>query len=154
MAAPASFPLPVFLAWSSRRKGASFTGTQRRSFFHSPAARHSVGRRQGAPVVKLPFSVALFETDALSVLASRHRNFVLFSPNTFVRVYVGSIACNDFSYPGEVGSPPPPVLYPYCSHILRGYTAKPAKDCAPAAPESNRATACANFRASLCDRPK
>lgn len=63
-------------------------------------------------------------------LAARYHQLDTYPAGTFGRAYADFIARNRFSYPGEVGGPPPPVMRHDCCHVLGGYGTTPAEECA------------------------
>ena len=63
-------------------------------------------------------------------LASRYHTLDTYPEGTFGRAYADFIARNDFSYPGETGGPPPPVMRHDCCHVLGGYGTTPPEECA------------------------
>lgn len=63
-------------------------------------------------------------------LAARYHQLDDFPEATFGRAYADFIARNRFSYPGEVGGPPPPVMRHDCCHVLGGYGTTPQEECA------------------------
>ena len=63
-------------------------------------------------------------------LAARYHQLDDYPEATFGRAYADFIARNRFSYPGEVGGPPPPVMRHDCCHILGGYGTTPSEECA------------------------
>ena len=65
-----------------------------------------------------------------AALAARYHALDTYPEGTFGRAYADFIARNDFSYPGEVGGPPPPVMRHDCCHVLGGYGTTPAEECA------------------------
>jgi hypothetical protein len=54
-------------------------------------------------------------------MAERHRALRRYPEGSFGRAYAAFIDRNGFSFPGEVGGPPPPVLLHDCCHVLGGY---------------------------------
>ena len=70
----------------------------------------------------------LGKTDA--ALAARYHELDTYPEGTFGRAYADFIARNGFSYPGETGGPPPPVMRHDCCHVLGGYGTTPAEECA------------------------
>jgi len=71
---------------------------------------------------------ALGREDA--ALAARYHELDHYPEGTFGRAYADFIARNGFSYPGEIGGPPPPVMRHDCCHVLGGYGTTPAEECA------------------------
>lgn len=71
---------------------------------------------------------ALGKQDA--ALAARYHELDTYPEDTFGRAYADFIARNEFSYPGEIGGPPPPVMRHDCCHVLGGYGTTPAEECA------------------------
>lgn len=65
-----------------------------------------------------------------AALAARYHQLDSFPEGTFGRAYADFIARNRFSYPGELGGPPPPVMRHDCCHVLGGYGTTPAEECA------------------------
>lgn len=65
-----------------------------------------------------------------AALAARYHELDSFPESTFGRAYADFIAQNHFSYPGELGGPPPPVMRHDCCHVLGGYGTTPAEECA------------------------
>jgi len=63
-------------------------------------------------------------------LAARYRTLDSFPVGTFGRAYATFIERNEFSYPGELGGPPPPVMRHDCCHVLGDYGTTPAEECA------------------------
>lgn len=54
-------------------------------------------------------------------MAERHRALRDYPDDSFGFAYAHFIDRNGFSFPGEVGGPPPPVLLHDCCHVLGGY---------------------------------
>jgi hypothetical protein len=65
-----------------------------------------------------------------AALAARYHQLDAFPPGSFGRAYADFIARNRFSYPGELGGPPPPVMRHDCCHVLGGYGTTPSEECA------------------------
>lgn len=63
-------------------------------------------------------------------LAARYHELDDYPEGTFGRAYADFISRNGFSYPGEIGGPPPPVMRHDCCHVLGGYGTTPAEECA------------------------
>ena len=63
-------------------------------------------------------------------LAERYHQLDSFPEGSFGRAYADFIALNGFSYPGERGGPPPPVMRHDCCHVLGGYGTTPEEECA------------------------
>lgn len=63
-------------------------------------------------------------------LAARYHQLDDYPEGTFGRAYADFISRNRFSYPGEVGGPPPPVMRHDCCHVLGGYGTTPSEECA------------------------
>ena len=63
-------------------------------------------------------------------LAERYHRLDSFPEGSFGRAYADFIALNGFSYPGERGGPPPPVMRHDCCHVLGGYGTTPEEECA------------------------
>lgn len=61
-------------------------------------------------------------------LAARYRELDAYPEGTFGRAYAEFIELNHFSYPGEVGGPPPPVMRHDCCHVLGGYGTTPSEE--------------------------
>ena len=62
--------------------------------------------------------------------AARYHQLDDYPEGTFGRAYADFIRRNGFSYPGEVGGPPPPVMRHDCCHVLGGYGTTPQEECA------------------------
>lgn len=71
---------------------------------------------------------ALGREDAAT--AARYHQLDGYPEGTFGRAYADFIRRNGFSYPGEVGGPPPPVMRHDCCHVLGGYGTTPQEECA------------------------
>ena len=65
-----------------------------------------------------------------ATLAAHYHTLDSLPEGTFGRAYADFIARNQFSFPGEVGGPPPPVMRHDCCHVLGGYGTTPAEECA------------------------
>jgi hypothetical protein len=63
-------------------------------------------------------------------LAARYHQLDDYPEGSFGRAYADFILRNHFSYPGEVGGPPPPVMRHDCCHVLGGYGTVPSEECA------------------------
>jgi hypothetical protein len=63
-------------------------------------------------------------------LAARYHTLDDYPEGSFGRAYADFILRNHFSYPGEVGGPPPPVMRHDCCHVLGGYGTVPSEECA------------------------
>jgi len=63
-------------------------------------------------------------------LAARYHALDAYPEGSFGRHYADFIARNHFSYPGEKGGPPPPVMRHDCCHVLGGYGTTPSEECA------------------------
>ncbi len=98
----------------------------RRSFVRQAAKGYvkSEGARGVLDIVK----GALGHEDA--ALAARYHELDCYPEGTFGRSYADFIARNGFSYPGELGGPPPPVMRHDCCHVLGGYGTTPSEECA------------------------
>lgn len=64
------------------------------------------------------------------VTAARYHQLDDYPEGTFGRAYADFIGRNGFSYPGEIGGPPPPVMRHDCCHVLGGYGTTPQEECA------------------------
>jgi|GEM_PF-653642 len=62
--------------------------------------------------------------------AARYHQLDDYPEGTFGRAYADFIRRNGFSYPGELGGPPPPVMRHDCCHVLGGYGTTPQEECA------------------------
>lgn len=62
--------------------------------------------------------------------AARYHTLDTYPEATFGRAYADFIAMNRFSYPGEEGGPPPPVMRHDCCHVLGGYGTTAGEECA------------------------
>lgn len=98
----------------------------RRSFVRQAARGYL--HNEGARGVLDTVSAALGIEDP--VTAARYHQLDTYPPGSFGRAYADFIARNGFSYPGEVGGPPPPVMRHDCCHVLGGYGTTPAEECA------------------------
>ena len=65
-----------------------------------------------------------------AALAARYHRLDDFPAGSFGRAYADFIHRNGFSFPGEVGGPPPPVMRHDCCHVLGGYGTTPSEECA------------------------
>lgn len=63
-------------------------------------------------------------------LAARYHQLDTYPEGTFGRTYADFIRLNHFSFPGELGGPPPPVMRHDCCHVLGGYGTTPSEECA------------------------
>lgn len=80
---------------------------------------------------------AVWFADALAVmgglyddtrLAKKYRALLDHPEDSFGRAYARFIVANEFSFPGERGSPPEPIVYHDLMHVLSGYGTKPADE--------------------------
>ena len=98
----------------------------RRSFVRQAAKGYV--RNEGARGVVDTVAAILGREDA--ALAARYHQLDDYPAGTFGRAYADFIRRNGFSYPGEVGGPPPPVMRHDCCHVLGGYGTTPSEECA------------------------
>lgn len=98
----------------------------RRSFIRWAAKGYVAN--EGVRGVLDTVAAALGKTDA--ALSARYHRLDDSPEGTFGRAYADFILRNRFSYPGEVGGPPPPVMRHDCCHVLGGYGTTPSEECA------------------------
>ncbi|MDG2305635.1 MAG: hypothetical protein P8R42_13520 [Candidatus Binatia bacterium] len=98
----------------------------RRSFI--PKAVNGYVKSEGMSGILDIVKGALGHEDA--ALAARYHQLDTYPEGTFGRAYATFIARNQFSYPGELGGPPPPVMRHDCCHVLGGYGTTPSEECA------------------------
>jgi hypothetical protein len=98
----------------------------RRGFVRQAAGAYL--REEGPRAILDIVRGALGKTDAR--LAARYHTLDTYPAETFGRAYADFIVRNGFSYPGEMGGPPPPVMRHDCCHVLGGYGTTPAEECA------------------------
>ncbi len=109
---------------------------QRIQMIHIDIARRSFVRQAAKAYIKDEGSHAVLDiakgllgkTD--TALAERYHTLDTYPKETFGRAYADFIGRNGFSYPGELGGPPPPVMRHDCCHVLGGYGTTPAEECA------------------------
>ena len=63
-------------------------------------------------------------------LAARYHELHSYAEGSFGRTYARFVELNHFSFPGEIGGPPPPVMRHDCCHVLGGYGTTPSEECA------------------------
>ena len=63
-------------------------------------------------------------------LAAKYHELDTYPEGTFGRAFADFIGLNHFTYPGEVGGPPAPVMRHDCCHVLGGYGTTPSEECA------------------------
>jgi hypothetical protein len=63
-------------------------------------------------------------------LAERYRTLDDYPERTFGRALADFVARNRFSYPGEMGGPPAPLMRHDCCHVLGDYGTTAAEECA------------------------
>jgi hypothetical protein len=61
-------------------------------------------------------------------LAGRYRALADYPEGTLGRAYADFIRTNQFSFPGEKGSPPEPVVIHDLTHVISGYSTDPASE--------------------------
>jgi hypothetical protein len=61
-------------------------------------------------------------------LAGRYRALADYPEGTLGRAYADFIRTNQFSFPGEKGSPPEPVVIHDLTHVIAGYSTDPASE--------------------------
>ena len=116
----------------------TFSDILAKKFFH---VQIDVARRSFIPqAVKVYFEIegpdALLQIVGAALkhedsrLAARYHTLDHYSVGTFGRAYADFITLNGFSYPGEVGGPPPPIMRHDCCHVLGGYGTTAAEECA------------------------
>ena len=98
----------------------------RRSFIRQAAKAYV--QEEGAHAILDIAKGVLGKTNA--ALSARYHELDTYPQGTFGRAYADFIARNGFSYPGEIGGPPPPVMRHDCCHVLGGYGTTPAEECA------------------------
>lgn len=103
---------------------------------HVDIARRSFIRQAAKGYVHVEGPRALFElaegllSHADATLAARYHQLDTYPAGTFGRAYADFILRNGFSYPGELGGPPAPVMRHDCCHVLGGYGTTPSEECA------------------------
>lgn len=96
----------------------------RRSFIE-PAFGATL-RQEGFRGLLATFKVILGKED--KAMARRYRALTEYPEGSFGRAYADFILRSGFSFPGEVGGPPPPVMRHDCCHVLGGYGTTPAEE--------------------------
>lgn len=119
-------PVRTFRQWLNERIKLIYIDIARRSFVRQAAKAYV--HEEGAHALLDIARGALGKTD--EALAARYHELDHYPEGTFGRAYADFIACNSFSYPGELGGPPPPVMRHDCCHVLGGYGTTPAEECA------------------------
>ena len=121
-----ALPVRTFREYLEKRFALVHIDIARRSFVRQPA-RGYVANEGVRGVVDTIAGVLGHEDKAL---AARYHQLDDYPEGTFGRAYADFIGRNGFSYPGEVGGPPPPVMRHDCCHVLGGYGTTPQEECA------------------------
>lgn len=119
-------PVRVFREWVQDRVRMVQIDIARRSFVRD-AAKAYVKREGTRAILEIAQGVLGHEDRKL---AERYHRLDSFPEGSFGRAYADFIALNGFSYPGERGGPPPPVMRHDCCHVLGGYGTTPEEECA------------------------
>lgn len=122
----AAAPVRTFREVVERRFFLVHLDIARRSFI--PRAARAYVANEGPRGILDTVAGALGHADA--ALAARYHQLDDYPEDTFGRAYADFIGRNHFSYPGEVGGPPPPVMRHDCCHVLGGYGTTPQEECA------------------------
>lgn len=93
--------------------------------FMKPAIATSF-RQEGFRGVLATLKVIVGKED--KAMARRYRALTEYPEGTFGRAYADFIRRSGFSFPGEVGGPPPPVMRHDCCHVLGGYGTTAAEE--------------------------
>jgi hypothetical protein len=98
----------------------------RRSFIRE-AVKGYVGSEGIGGVTELAMSLLGIQNKEL---AGRYHALDDYPEGTFGRALATFVARNRFSYPGEIGGPPAPLMRHDCCHVLGGYGTTAAEECA------------------------